>query len=303
MSSVSVIVPVYNVEEYLSRCIDGILNQSFNDFELILIDDGSLDKSGRICDEYSKKDSRIRVFHKKNGGVSSARNLGIDKAIGEYVMFVDSDDVIASSTLQRCYTYASTNDIDLLQYSLTRQYDELGNIKGVTPPMSVLDYINENRLIVGIGGSFIKRSIIQEHKLRFDESLKLAEDLIFIHNILAHSQKCQRIYDLLYYYRDNINSSSNNKRTEDMMKSCMAEIELKKRCPQFDATIDYSITLYILSIIINNDYDREKLCELIKNSLPYNRTRMRGTQLIFSIVSMINICTAIKLVKLKFRVK
>ena len=92
MPKVSIIVPVYKAEKYLNRCVDSILAQTFTDFELLLIDDGSPDRSGEICDEYAKKDSRIRVFHKKNGGVSSARNLGLDNVLGEYVTFVDSDD-------------------------------------------------------------------------------------------------------------------------------------------------------------------------------------------------------------------
>ena len=91
---ISIIVPVYNVEQYLRRCIDSILNQSFADFELLLIDDGSKDKSGAICDEYAAKDSRIRVFHKENGGVSSARNIGLENARGEWLSFIDGDDVI-----------------------------------------------------------------------------------------------------------------------------------------------------------------------------------------------------------------
>ena len=86
---ISIIVPVYNVELFLPRCIDSILNQSFADFELLLIDDGSKDKSGAICDEYAEKDKRIKVFHKVNGGVSSARNLGLEKSKGEYITFVD----------------------------------------------------------------------------------------------------------------------------------------------------------------------------------------------------------------------
>ena len=91
---ISIIVPVYNVEQYLPRCIDSILNQSFADFELLLIDDGSKDKSGTICDEYAAKDSRIRVYHKENGGVSSARNIGLEKARGEWLAFIDGDDEI-----------------------------------------------------------------------------------------------------------------------------------------------------------------------------------------------------------------
>ena len=94
----SVIVPVYNVEKYLSRCIDSILSQTFTDFELILVDDGSPDNCGSICDEYAKKDKRIIVIHQQNRGVSSARNKGLDIARGEYVTFVDSDDQIGSIT-------------------------------------------------------------------------------------------------------------------------------------------------------------------------------------------------------------
>ena len=97
---ISVIVPVYNTEKYLQRCIDSILLQSFTDFELLLIDDGSTDSSGTICDKYAEQDSRIRVFHKANGGASSARNIGLDNAIGEWVCFVDSDDSLTRDAVE-----------------------------------------------------------------------------------------------------------------------------------------------------------------------------------------------------------
>ena len=96
MPKISVIVPVYNTEKYLHRCVDSILAQTFTDFELLLIDDGSTDSSGAICDEYAQKDSRVRVFHKENGGASSARNLGLDNATGEWITFCDSDDFVYS---------------------------------------------------------------------------------------------------------------------------------------------------------------------------------------------------------------
>lgn len=96
---VSVIVPVYNVEKYLHRCIDSILTQTFTDFEVLLINDGSKDRSGEICDEYAKKDSRVKVFHKENGGVSSARNVGLDNARGDLICFCDSDDFVTKDWL------------------------------------------------------------------------------------------------------------------------------------------------------------------------------------------------------------
>ena len=100
---ISIIVPVYNAEKYLHRCIDSILTQTFGDFELLLIDDGSTDKSGRICDDYVSKDHRIRIFHKQNGGVASARELGIIQAVGKYSIHVDADDWIESNMLEEMY--------------------------------------------------------------------------------------------------------------------------------------------------------------------------------------------------------
>lgn len=104
-NKISIIVPVYNAERYLSRCIESILVQTYAEFELLLIDDGSKDGSGEICDEYAKKDRRIRVIHKENGGVSSARNVGIDKAQGDWVAFIDADDYVESCYIQNLYSY------------------------------------------------------------------------------------------------------------------------------------------------------------------------------------------------------
>ena len=113
MIKISIIVPVYNVEKYLRKCIDSILNQTFKDFELILVDDGSTDDSGKICDEYSLKDSRIKVIHKENGGQSSARNMGLDVAQGEYIGFVDSDDWIEKDMYEILYRNCKMKDGDI----------------------------------------------------------------------------------------------------------------------------------------------------------------------------------------------
>ena len=109
---ISVIVPVYNTEKYLHHCIDSILSQTFIDFELLLIDDGSKDSSGTICDEYAAKDNRVRVFHKENGGTSSARNMGLDNARGEYITFVDSDDWIDTTMYESMYSLAIEKKVD-----------------------------------------------------------------------------------------------------------------------------------------------------------------------------------------------
>ena len=110
---ISVIVPVYNVEKYLSRCIDSILNQTYKDYEIILIDDGSKDSSGKICDEYAKNHNNISVIHTKNRGLSAARNTGTENSHGEYITFVDSDDLISNSFLSDLYTLIVNNNADI----------------------------------------------------------------------------------------------------------------------------------------------------------------------------------------------
>lgn len=136
---ISVIVPVYNVEKWLHRCVDSILAQTFTDFELLLIDDGSTDASGAICDEYAQRDSRIRVFHKPNGGVSSARNLGLDNAQGEWITFCDSDDYVGLNWLEN-FGLLCNDQVDIIcqgiicmyQGNNTRisEYDELVKFEG-----------------------------------------------------------------------------------------------------------------------------------------------------------------------------
>ena len=110
---ISIIVPVYNVEIYLKKCIDSIINQTYKNLEIIIIDDGSNDNSGRICDEYLELDGRIRVFHKSNGGLSSARNYGIDKAKGEYICFIDSDDYIQCDMIEKLYNACNNNNAQI----------------------------------------------------------------------------------------------------------------------------------------------------------------------------------------------
>lgn len=125
MKSISIIVPVYNVEKYLARCVKSILNQNFKDFELILVDDGSSDKSGVMCDQYAKQDERIKVLHKENGGLSSARNAGLEVAEGKYIGFIDSDDWIMTDMYQFLFDMAIAFHADIVQCGL-RKVDERG---------------------------------------------------------------------------------------------------------------------------------------------------------------------------------
>ena len=158
MPKVSVIVPVYKVEQYIRECLDSIKNQTFTDWECLLIDDGSPDESGKICDEYAAKDCRFKVLHKPNSGVSSARNLGLDKACGEWVMFVDSDDAIAENTLEICYEKASTASLDTLQFSFARNKNDIGKNNGIsTEVLSPADYARTGKMNVCGGESIACR--------------------------------------------------------------------------------------------------------------------------------------------------
>lgn len=121
MAEVSIIVPVYQVENYIRKCIDSILAQTFTDFELILVDDGSKDKSGQICDEYAGMDQRVRVIHQENSGVAAARNHGIAYANGGYLCFVDADDWIEDGMIEQCISQMKENDADILRHGHTME--------------------------------------------------------------------------------------------------------------------------------------------------------------------------------------
>ena len=183
---ISIIVPVYNSEKTLKRCVDSILNQTFVDWELLLIDDGSVDLSGDICDSYTKKDKRIRAFHKENGGASSARNLGLDNALGEWVTFCDSDDFVYPDWLNN-YVDNISDDIDLICQGFECDkilINELKDTKkfGLNYRGNVKDGIILLNKIYSLGYTVVKlfrRNIIESNKLRFDVMYNYWEDQEF----------------------------------------------------------------------------------------------------------------------------
>lgn len=174
MPKVSVIVPLYKAEKYIHRCVDSILAQTFTDWELLLIDDGSPDRSGEICDEYARKDNRIRVFHKKNGGVSSARNLGLDNMRGEYVTFVDADDWIDSNNASVCMSIIATNQLDILQYSFKRigcNGDVLQVKRVVSDVLDLSRYLYKDNFNMTVWGAYIKAALIKCKGIHFYEGM------------------------------------------------------------------------------------------------------------------------------------
>lgn len=214
---ISIIVPVYNVEDYLSCCIDSILNQTYTDFELILVDDGSLDKCPMICDQYQKKDPRIKVIHKKNGGLSSARNAGLDIAKGEYVLFVDSDDFVDKNLCKKLIE-GMENDVDIVmcKYLRVRNKD---NIDMEKEPVSVAD-LSQSFLLTGreaceklYGPEGVNYTVVwaKIYKTKFFENIrfpigKVHEDEYVTYKLLYLAKKVLVLNEELYFYRINSNS-------------------------------------------------------------------------------------------------
>jgi len=190
---ISIIVPVYNVEKYLHKCIDSVLAQTLTNFELILVDDGSQDKSGKICDEYFGEDDRIIVIHKKNGGVSSARNTGLDKATGHYICFIDSDDTVDNDYLAVMYRLAAESNADLVicglkMFSNGKQVDygsnNIGLYKSEEFAKIFLNLLNSSYLNY-VYSKLYKTKLIK-NKLYFDQSIDIGEDTIFVLEVLKN---------------------------------------------------------------------------------------------------------------------
>ena len=208
MSEISIIVPVYNVEKYLENCIESILNQTFKDFELILVDDGSTDNSGKICDIYEKKDSRIKVIHKNNGGLSSARNTGLDIACGKYVGFIDSDDSIHPRMYEMLYDLIKKYESDISCCNYKKIYDifkdEYENVNSLEViEMSNIEAI-KNLYDKEIGVKLVIACNKLYRKNLFDNIRykvgRLHEDEFMAHRILYNSKKITYVDNELYYY-------------------------------------------------------------------------------------------------------
>lgn len=210
MPCISIIIPVYNTEQYLHRCIDSVLSQTFEDFEVLLADDGSTDASGAICDEYAAKDSRIRVFHKENGGVGSARDLGLDNAIGEYVTFADSDDWIESTMFEEMYGKLVAEQADFVYCDINTVTDYSREVYS-EPDFSQdkLQMLNSFILskVISLWRIMVSRTIFEKNRIRHPERISFAEDFHVVMRLLIFADRiCYVDKALCNYYRENASS-------------------------------------------------------------------------------------------------
>ena len=199
MIKISVIIPVYNCSQYLRDCLDSVLQQSFCDYELLIIDDGSEDDSGKICDEYAQTDSRIRVFHQRNRGVSVARNVALDNVKGEWITFIDADDILLPEALRKLYETVSWNDTDIV----------LGGsnvyVNGKIFPYHTYNSFSSTCVIdnmphPALWAYMIRSAIIKNNNIRFIPGLAYSEDAIFLAEVAVKSKSIVHISDILYPY-------------------------------------------------------------------------------------------------------
>lgn len=274
MAKISIIVPVYKVEPYIHRCVDSILAQTFTDFELILVDDGSPDNCPAILDEFAATDERIKVIHKINGGVSSARNAGLDIAAGEYVTFVDSDDEVTKNYLEHLFrpqfdlvvTSYEERDNGKTTHVIRHKY-ETNHI--LVNSKTQYQHVRDN--IHGCCGKLFRHKIIQENRIRFDEQCSFGEDSLFS---AAYFRNCKSFCILdsedYIYYHDNEYSLSSvlkcitpeslsyHRFGEEYINHMLLEVFKIDGSEQMEQYIGKHFVYYYMSTIISPKKLREK---------------------------------------------
>ena len=240
---VSAVVPVYNVpKEYLSRCIESLINQSLKEIEIILVDDGTPDTSGKTCDEYAKIDNRIKVIHQENKGLCGARNKGVENASGEWISFVDGDDWIEKDTYEILYKLGTKNRVDIVMFeyvkdypskSVVMQYDKYFEDKKIYQTKKELKYLqkmvlNYNAGCATVASKFIKSDFIKENNLYHDEKLRQgAEGIEFNIRLFNYTKKVLFINAPFYHYiyNDESITTVHNEKNHKMVINCFKKIK------------------------------------------------------------------------------
>ena len=291
MTEFSIIVPVYNVENYLKRCLDSIKAQTYADYEVILIDDGSLDASGSICDAYVEQDNRFKVIHKENGGLAAARNTGLGAAVGKYIVFLDSDDDLEKEALTKiretmnngCYDIGSfaARRIDEKRHFLYElRFDDMVGER-VFDSKSRERFLWQDFLQYKAGWEVcfhvFRRDIIETHHIRFDEQVKYAEDIPFTFRYMLYVCRWVKMPDILYNYTLRDSSLSRQVRTQDVLEGILY-VDYKIMCRELsDAqqTLLYGALLYYFRDFLLKGNGKENG---IKNGIEGLREALRESE-------------------------
>lgn len=300
MAEVSIIVPVYQVENYIRQCVDSILAQTFTDFELILVDDGSKDQSGKICDEYAGMDQRVKVIHKENGGVAAARNSGIACACGNYLCFVDADDWIEDTMIEKCIFQLKENDADMLRHGHTMELwkdekcvnEEKKNAPDFTKALTHNQIAEQMERFWQNCSNYVWNYFFTKEAIgviRFPE-IRISEDHIFVLKVLENCKKICFLSEDSYHYCMRMGSSANRWQEEgiecqlEMIQACHhfmdsfgIDAERKKKLMSNITLNAYSYAIYLLCFPECKWSVKEKLVKIsevrkkleVDQSVPY----------------------------------
>lgn len=297
MKLVSIIVPVYNAEKTIKKCIDSILIQTYTNFELILINDGSKDSSLNILKKYENLDKSVIIISQNNAGVSTARNRGIKESKGEYILFVDSDDYIEENTLEILVKASEVNNnLDLAIGGLSIVKDNNAkhlNAISEDKIFNNLEFLSKNELfkfIVGPCGKLFKTEIIKNNNIKFDESLSLGEDTIFVLEYLKYTKDVKFISENLYFINETEGSLSRRNRL-DIFENIMIIYDKSKEVLEYRNEYKFNkiVPFYIRNIKIcvntavafkwqNKKY--KELCNKIRNMEDFNNINLNEISLI-----------------------
>lgn len=242
-TKVSVIVPVYNVpEKYLEKCVSSLVNQTLNDIEIILIDDGTPDTSGKLCDYFAKKDSRIKVIHQENKGLCGARNTGVRSSIGEWISFVDGDDWIEPNAYEKLYNIGTKNNVDVVMFgyekdypskSVVMHYDKYFENEKVYNTKEDINYLqkmilNYNANCAMAPTKFIRKSVIEKYNIYHDEKLRQgAEGIEFNIRLFSKIKSALFLNETFYHYiyNDESITTVHNEKNHQMVIECFKKIK------------------------------------------------------------------------------
>ncbi len=247
---ISIIVPIYKVENYISRCVDSIINQTYENLEIILVDDGSPDNCPKICDDYASKDDRIRVVHKINGGLSDARNAGIQVATGGYISFIDSDDYVSLDFIETLYNTITSENSDVVECSVVKFYDDHHfeaynddfKIASFDTVSSLSALISENPFHQHVWNKLYKAELVIDIPYSVG---KLNEDEFWTYQIFGKAKKVTKINKTMYYYFQRENSimgnSYNLRRLDALEGKYNRQKYIEKNFPEIEqkAKIDF----------------------------------------------------------------
>lgn len=277
---ISVIVPVYNVGKYLEKCVKSVKAQTDSDWELLLIDDGSTDNSGDICDKFAKEDERIKVFRKPNGGVSSARNLGIEKAHGDYIIFVDGDDFIEPTLFEDFKKINKEKDLDLFMFEYSVDYGDDVRIHSVADywygkndtQTALINTITPNNRLIGVK---IYRKALVGNK-RFDKSIILGEDTMFAVDVITEAKNVFYSKKFYYHYVQSENSAVRSNFTTKKLSGLKAYENNINFCKKsgFEKATKYAVEAYVVLAIAlaqkaikDENYDEKEALSIIKKGI------------------------------------